>query len=130
MESLKVLSDRPTRIPNSTGSAAVISSTDNCDGDMDGLIDVTCAPVPDQPGIFFSSDTQLAGGAGVPFGNGLLCAAGTITRHGVTFASGNVATQLGIDISGFGAPSYMQYWFRDPAAGGAFQDTSDAMITK
>ena len=106
---------------NSTGSAAAITVDTGCGTDTIG---VTAAPVPDQPGIFFTGTTQL----NVPFGNGVLCTGGSITRNGVVVASGNTVSDT------ISRPGYVpggenaQYWYRDPAGGGAFFNTSSARV--
>lgn len=110
--------------PNSTGGAAQISVTNGCGTTS---LSVSATPVPNQPGIFFTGTSTPGGGAGIPFGNGLLCTAGTIVRKGVVVGSGNVASQtFGINPA---AELHVQFWYRDPAAGGAFYDTSDARDT-
>ena len=70
----------------------------------------------------------------MPFGNGFLCATGDITRGAVISAAGNVATytydnsDTQHNLSAFiGSTRNFQYWFRDPAAGGAFFNTSNAV---
>jgi hypothetical protein len=115
--------------PNSAGAGAAITSTDGCDADGNGIVSMSASPVPNQPGIFFHGTNQLA----APFGCGLLCTAGTITRGGVVFASGNTAS-YDFDAAGAGITAGMgnfQYWFRDPAFSGTCGNvfnTSDAMI--
>lgn len=76
------------------------------------------------PGLFFQGTGQFASGAGIVFGDGLLCAGGTITRLGVVFPVGNAATFPGgltpnpIHIAGATAPGdvrHYQCWYRDSA---------------
>jgi len=121
--------------PNSTGEAAVMSSNAEC-AVADDELTLFAGPVPNQPGIFFFSAGQAAGGAGLPFGNGLRCVgnpANPIIRLPVTLARDNVLT-LAVDFSSPAgsriAPRttwHFQAWFRDPAAGGAFFDLSDGL---
>jgi hypothetical protein len=74
------------------------------------------------PGLFFQGTGQQAGGAGVPFGDGLLCAGGSLTRFGVVFPTGVSASYPGgltpspIHIAGgttAGDVRHYQCWYRD-----------------
>ncbi|MDZ4774349.1 MAG: hypothetical protein SGI72_14570 [Planctomycetota bacterium] len=74
------------------------------------------------PGLFFQGTSQFAGGSGLTFGDGLLCAGGTITRMGVVFPASGSATYPGgltpnpIHISGAtssGDVRHYQCWYRD-----------------
>jgi len=74
------------------------------------------------PGLFFQGSVQFGGGNGITFGDGLLCAGGTILRLGVVFPVAGVATYPGgltpnpIHIGGvIGAPGTFHYqcWYRD-----------------
>lgn len=73
------------------------------------------------PALLFSSGSSAAGGAGLPFGDGIRCLSGPFQRLGVEFvqADGRVhwdADQLlsstGIDA---GSSAYFQVWYRDTA---------------
>ncbi len=73
---------------------------------------------PGAPCLFFQGTTQSAGS---PFGDGLLCASGTITRLAVAFAVGvtatcpsGVGTLGGVPASG-GMRTY-QAWYRDSSS--------------
>ncbi len=111
--------------PNSTGNAAIISYTGSCSIAFNDFT-LTAQPVPNQSFLFFFGPTQSQ----APFGNGFLCASGGLTRvNPPMFASGNVATRA-IDLIGLGAmpgTENFQCWFRDPMAGGAAFNTSDAI---
>ena len=105
--------------PNSTGSPAIISSIDNGDGTMT----VVAQPVPNQPGIFFHGGNRIE----LPFGNGFLCTGGGLVRlNPPVVASGNFAQRV-VDITTLDGERGFQYWFRDPAGGGAAFNTSDAV---
>lgn len=76
------------------------------------------------PGLFFQGSAQVAGGTGAAFGNGLLCAGGTIIRLGVGFPSGGTASYPGgltpgpIHVRGAtsaGDVRHYQAWYRDGA---------------
>jgi hypothetical protein len=114
-----------TSLPNSTGGAAVISAAGS-DSISTNNFTLTAEPVPNQPFIFFMGTNQLD----VPFGDGRLCAGGTITRfYPPAVATGNKAermidlpTELGGAMSG-----NFQCWFRDPAAAGTGFNTSNGL---
>jgi len=122
---------------NSAGGPAAISVSGSSSVSANNLM-LSAAPVPNQPGIFFYSQGQTGGGAGVPFGNGTRCVgngANPIVRLGVAVASGNVIDQA-LDIANppgangqitVGSTWYFQAWFRDPAAGGAAFNLSDGI---
>lgn len=75
-------------------------------------------------GLFFAGTGQAGLGLGVPFGDGLLCANGTITRLAVVFPVGGVATypltgQTPIHVLAgtvAGNVRHHQFWYRDGAA--------------
>lgn len=114
---------------NSTGSPAVISLTGS---DSVALADLrlTSEPVPNQPGIFFYAPSQIE----VPFGNGFLCISGGIVRLPVVVASGNTVSYT-LDFGSLPAAGQInpgdtwnfQHWMRDPAGGGTFFNTSNAV---
>ncbi|MBL8858807.1 MAG: hypothetical protein JNL28_09900 [Planctomycetes bacterium] len=89
----------------------------------DSLV-LTAVNIPG-PGLFFQGTGQFGGGNGIPFGDGLLCAGGTITRMGVVFPSGNAASYPGgltpnpIHVAGapiaLGDVRHYQCWYRDAA---------------
>jgi hypothetical protein len=78
------------------------------------------------PGLFFQGTGQYGGGAGITFGDGLLCAGGTITRMGVVFPTGSSASYPGgltpapIHVAGgpiaAGDVRHYQCWYRDAAS--------------
>lgn len=77
------------------------------------------------PGLYFQGTSTFASGAGIVFGDGLLCAGGTITRLGVVFPTLGDATYPGgltpnpIHIAGStsgGDVRHYQVWYRDAAS--------------
>lgn len=114
-----------TSNPNSTGAAAQLSAVGSNSIAADDLTLIS-GPVPNQPSIFFHGGSQIS----VPFGNGLLCAAGGIVRLSpIVVGAGNVA-ELDVDMPTSGitpGTRYFQHWFRDPAGGGASFNTSDGV---
>ena len=82
--------------------------------------------VPNGPGLFFQGTALGGGGLGSTFGDGFLCASGTIIRMGVVFAAGNASDYPGgstpapISVAGLVAPGnqrFYQVWYRDATAG-------------
>jgi len=114
---------------NSTGSPADLSASGSASSGASHLM-LTSMPVPNQSGIFFHG----ANPSQVPFGNGFMCTTGGIVRGVVVMGVGNVATYLYDNsdakhsLAAFvGSTRNFQHWFRDPAAGGASFNTSNAM---
>jgi hypothetical protein len=78
------------------------------------------------PGLFFQGTGTAAGGAGFPFGDGLLCVSAGIIRMGIVFPTGNSASYPGgltpAPIHVAGAPiaagdlRHYQCWYRDAVA--------------
>lgn len=121
---------------NSTGSAAQISSNNQCSVG-DNQFSLQASPTPNTVGIFFYSSTVSNGGAGVPFGNGLRCVGGGtgIFRLPPSSINGNTLTTQ-VDFTAQLLPAgqitpgstwFFQAWFRDPAAGGSLFDLSDGL---
>ena len=111
--------------PNSSGGPALIFACGSGSIADDDLT-LTAAPLPaSETYLFFHAQDQVE----LPFGNGFLCAAGGIIRLGPPMAAiSGVATRV-LDVPvEVGVPGVrnFQCWFRDPAAGGAFYNTSDA----
>ncbi len=114
---------------NSTGSPAEIVARGSA-SIADRYLELESSPVPDQPGIFFNGQSQTQ----VPFGNGFRCVSSDIVRGAVTQPTGSVATYLYDNsaakhsLAAFvGTTRNFQHWFHDPAAGGAFFNTSNAV---
>jgi hypothetical protein len=115
--------------PNSTGELAEITAW--CSSSVsDASLRLDAQPVPNQFGVFFHgrSKTEL------PFGNGYLCITDDLQQGAVTRASGHVATYHydGSDpehsLQAYvGTTRHFQYWFRDPVAGGAYFNASNAV---
>ncbi len=118
-----------TANPNSTGNAADISASCSSSAAA-GALQLFAAPVPNKLGLFFHGQNPVQ----VPFGNGNLCTSGSIVRGALTQAVGNRAAYL-YDNSDpkhslgayVGSTRNFQFWFRDPAAGGAAFNLSNAV---
>jgi len=116
-----------TATPNSAGAGAKIGwlgSASIAAGDL--VLTVMGAP-PKKAGLFFYGDQRNS----VPFGNGVLCVGGQIRRlSGLKLDPSGSASQpfpyAGSPVTPGSVWNY-QFLFRDPAAGGAGFDTSDAL---
>ncbi len=118
-----------TANPNSTGAPADLFASGSSSASAADLV-MEASPVPNNTAVFFHGADQ----GQVPFGNGFLCAIGDLTRSTVVVASGNRAEHHYDDsdtkhslVPFIGKRRNFQYWFRDPAAGGAFFNTSNAI---
>jgi len=75
---------------------------------------------PNVPVLLYSGTSAVAGGVGTPFGDGLRCVGGSVTRLGVQFTNGagtttfgpGYAAQLGVSV---GETRYFQGWYRNIA---------------
>jgi glucose/arabinose dehydrogenase len=123
---------------NSSGAPAVIGSSGSSHLSTNDLVLRASSCPPNQFGIFFYGAKKVD----VPFGNGHLCVAGggegvfrlnpplhitgagTVTRV-VDYGSPPMVSGPGRIEAG--ATWNFQFWFRDPAGGGAAFDTSDAL---
>ena len=114
--------------PNSTGSAAEITATGSASVSTNDF-HLSAGPTPNQPGLFFYGPNEVQ----LPFGNGFRCVGGELVRLPVISAVGG-QFDYQYDLTAppsapgqilAGSTWKFQLWFRDPAAGGAFFDTSD-----
>ncbi len=121
--------------PNSAGAGARIDSFGPLSVSANTFTLTARCAVPNQTGLFFYGDAQDF----VPFGNGKLCvdapffrlnppvsidAGGLATRH-VDFTQPPADSGAG-EITA-GSTWYFQLWYRDPAGGGAFYNTTDGL---
>jgi len=120
---------------NSVTNGAALDGSGNASVTNDTLsLDVTnCRP--NMNGLFFGGTTQVNGGNGLPFGDGLRCVGGAISRIQVRTAngSGEVSNTLSIsnrDGASAGDTRYYQWWYRDTGSGspcGNGYNTSSAL---
>ena len=121
--------------PNSAGSGAVIGQTGSLSvSQNDAVLSVTGAPA-NKYGLFYYGSQAL----NTPFGDGIRCVGGNVFRlhpAGQTDGGGSISRPLDLTHSpansGPGAITpgsrwYFQFWYRDPAAGGAGFNLSDAL---
>lgn len=86
---------------------------------------LSAAFVPNGPGLYFQGTTPFAGGLGLAFGDGILCAGASIVRLGVVMATDNSSTfpsgstppnNTRISLAGTiaaGDARLYQLWYRD-----------------
>ncbi len=114
---------------NSTGSPAELTASGSASSSA-GDLTLTSSPVPNQNGVFVHGMNQVQ----LPFGNGFMCTSGGIERGALVLAAGNAAaytydnSDSAHSLAAFvGSTRNFQNWFRDPAGGGAFFNTSNAL---
>ena len=122
-----------TSTPNSTGSTAGVSTTGTPSLTSNDLVVAATNAPANKSALFFYAPNPFT----QPFGNGVLCLSGGLQRLPVltTDASGAASQPIDLHAAPFGsprigAPLRFQLWFRDPAAGGAQFDTSDALLVR
>ena len=91
--------------------------------------------VPGQPALAFAGTSQVNGGQGAPFGDGLRCAGGGVVRLGVQTADAFGGAQYGPGLGATGGwlpgdRRHFQVWYRDPGGpcGGGFNFTSGLRV--
>ncbi len=116
--------------PNSAGAGAVIDFAGSASLSAEDLmLSVGGAPA-DKPGLFFVGTELVA----TPLGDGLRCAGGALVRFGALVTGPDGTAAQGLDFAALpGAPAapgdryVAQFWYRDPAAGAAGFNLSDAL---
>jgi len=122
---------------NSVGSGALISHNGSRSVAANSFELVSQTQPSNQFGLFFYSGSQVNGGAGIPFGDGLRCVGGSqsIYRLPVINSGGSGVQSFTIDfgnlptgggISG-GDTLNFQSWYRDPGAGASGFNLSDGL---
>ncbi|MBL8856996.1 MAG: hypothetical protein JNL28_00615 [Planctomycetes bacterium] len=120
-----------TALPNSTGLAAKIATQGDASRALNNLVIAALGMPGDAIAMLVSGTSAVNPGA--TFGNGLLCIGGSLIRHGIHVADGGVildaqdlhsAEYAGVNP---GDTRYYQVYYRDPAAGGANFNTTDAV---
>jgi hypothetical protein len=116
--------------PNSVGGGAVMGWSGTGNLVLNNLNLFVYACPPSTTGLFFYGSSQVQ----VPFGNGFRCVAGTIFRLGtqVTDSFGDATRSLNLNAlpSGPAQPGdvrHFQFWYRNPAAGGAGFNLSNGL---
>jgi hypothetical protein len=120
-----------TAVANSTGSAASIASTGWASLSANNLVLATSGLPASTHGLFFFGTTPID--PGVPFGNGVRCVGGPLVRLGVVAAQNGVVSQAqDLTTAPYssvqpGSTRHFEFWYRDPAAGGANFNASNAL---
>ncbi len=109
---------------NSLGAGARLSATGAAAVSSDTLV-FEVFPIPNSSVLFFQGTTQVNGGAGSVFGDGLRCAGGAVIRLATKLAASNLATypvgpDVPVSVRGAVPPSggvrTYQAWYRNAAA--------------
>lgn len=117
--------------PNSVGAGAGIGFDGSIRISANNFVLTSVALPASQPGIFYLGSSATYS----PFGEGIRCVAGPITRLPVVSSDANGSATYAVDfnlppLSGAilpGAPTSFQCWYRDPAGGGAAFNLSHAL---
>ena len=109
---------------NTFGVGASLTATGGAFASQDTFqLAVSGAP-PDKVGLLLRGKNPVAGGAGLPAGDGLLCVTGQTARSQVQMTSAAGETSftdwngqpIGAASYGAGVRANYQFWYRDPAA--------------
>lgn len=118
-----------TTTPNSVGQGAVMLWGGSTVRSQNNFFIAATGLPPGAANIFFYGPTQTS----VPFGNGVRCVSGSMVRLAVSNASvvGDAVMQVNLVGSPIDAGEvwFFQNWYRNPAAGGAGFNLSDALRT-
>ena len=119
-------------VANSTGQPASISSNGDASLTSNALVLSASGMPANKTGLFLFGTTRLW--SPLPFGNGLRFIGGAIQRLPVTTTDANGEVSFAADMTTFplngiaaGDVRDFQFWYRDPAAGGAFYNATDAL---
>lgn len=110
---------------NGLGLSGRLSASGNAIVGADTLLLASAQTGAGTPQVFFQGTSAMAGGVGVPFGDGLQCASGSILRlavkisDGLGFARYPEAGDAATSVQGLvpsGAARTYQVWYRDAAS--------------
>ncbi len=121
-----------TSVPNSSGQAGTITYQNSLEISQNNLRLIASNLPTNQFGIFFYGRSP----GQIPFGDGFRCVTGQIFRYSPQSTGGGGASRL-IDLDALpqgdeilpGETIFWQFWFRDPAAGGAGWNLTDGLRT-
>ncbi len=107
---------------NSTGNGARVVASGSASASADDLMFHVSDAAPNKPSLLFAGTQTVNGGNGSFLGDGILCAAGAITRIQVrtTNSTGEADWGPGILSSqgwSAGLDRHFQVWYRDPSGG-------------
>ena len=119
--------------PNSTGSGGLMGMSGSASVSAADLVLVTFQLPPGKAGLYIFGPNQAQN----PFGNGSVCLGPPILRSKtVSMVQANGSVSQAFDYGNLpaaagtitaGSSLNFQFWFRDPAGGGAFFNLSDGM---
>jgi len=117
-----------TGAPNSTGAGASIGYTGTSSIGANDLALTVSGALAQKLGLFFYGNQQVPS---LPFGNGVRCVGGSIHRLPAIATSAGGAAQQSFAYSSSavspGSTWGFQFWYRDPQAGGALFNASNAV---
>jgi len=113
----------PSGCVNSTTQPSSLVAQGDASAGASTVTLIAVGAVPGLPGVFFSGENQVGGGAGVAFGDGLRCAGFNAVRLQVTGSDANGNAFSTVDIATVGGVNAgdernYQYWYREVATGG------------
>lgn len=108
---------------NTSGSGGLLDALGSTSVALDDGVFTGHNLLPNQPGLLFFGDNQIAGGNGALFGDGLRCAGNNVIRRGTMSPDANGEASWGPGLLAgtsvvAGDTKYWQLWYRDPAGGG------------
>jgi hypothetical protein len=113
--------------PNSAGSGARIDSAGSTSLGANELVMTARNCPPNKSGVFFHGAQQTQ----VPFANGMRCVSGGLVRTGTILTDEHGFAHRSFDAIAagmtVGQTRNFQFYFRDPAAGGALANLSDGL---
>jgi len=122
---------------NSAGGGAVLSASGSASVALDDAVFHGANLLPGQAALLFSGNTQVNGGLGAPFGDGLRCAGGPVRRLGVQLPDSNGDAQWGGGFAALegwtsGTTRTFQVWYRDSVSspcGNSFNVSNGLSVT-
>jgi len=118
--------------PNTAGAGARMSAGGTAKLYADNLVLRAQGCPPFTTGLFFHGANTLQ----APFGNGFRCVGGNVLREGIVTANALGLAELAFDASSSplplapGVQRHFQFWYRNPAAGGAGFNLSDGLTVR
>ena len=114
-----------TAVPNSFGSTALIRG-EGCISIAENNTRLVVDGVTNTPGLFFYGPNPIQ----VTFGDGFRCVGGAVRRFPPT-SGFMMSAEMQLDLGTLpllpGTPTYFQYWYRDPMAGGTGFNLSNGL---
>lgn len=103
---------------NSTGLGGKLTASGSSSAAAGDLVLHGSQLVPNTPGLYFQGTLLENGGIGALFGDGLLCASGTIKRLEVRIASAQGTSNTTVNVASVGGASagltrFYQLWYRN-----------------